>query len=57
MTRLEAQQALRRLAAGLPADLAGVARLRERVAQHDEREALQDALAERGARAMLDEAP
>ncbi len=54
LTRDEAVRALKRLAAGLRADASGASVLRERIAQHDEREALQDALAELGARALLE---
>jgi len=55
MTRQEALVALRRLAVGLAPDLAGVARLLERVSVHDEAEALRAVLTERGAEALLDE--
>ncbi|HVO12172.1 MAG TPA: hypothetical protein VMX54_15635 [Vicinamibacteria bacterium] len=55
MTRPEALTTLRRLAAGLPADLAGQARLLERISNHDEAEQLRDALVELGASVLLDE--
>ncbi len=54
MTRPQALDVVRRLAVGLGADLAGVARLLERVSVHEEAEALRDALAEEGARRLLE---
>ena len=54
MTHAEALATLRRLAGGLPADLAGCARLLERVANHDEAELLRDALVELGVHVVLD---
>jgi hypothetical protein len=58
VTRAEALAALRVLTVGLAPDLAGQARLLERIASHEEHEALRDALTEEGARALLDaEAP
>jgi hypothetical protein len=53
MTRPEALAALRQLTAGLPLDNRGTGRLLERVASHDEAEALRDALAELGASSFL----
>jgi hypothetical protein len=54
MTRAAALAILHRLAAGLPSDMAGCARLMERIAEHDEAETLRAALAELGARALLE---
>jgi len=54
VTRQDALQALRRLAVGLAPDLAGCARLLERVSVHEDAEALRDALTELGAEALLD---
>ncbi len=54
MTRSEALDAVRKLAAGLTPDLAGCARLLARVANHDDAEALRDVLTEAGARALLE---
>ena len=55
MTRGDARVALRRLAHGLDPDLAGRARLLERIAGSDDAELLRDALVELGARELLDE--
>ena len=55
MNRIEALEALRPLAHGLAADLAGTARLLERVASQGETaEELRAALVEVGARTLLD---
>ena len=54
MTREQALTAVRRLALGLEANQAGVARLLERVSQHHAAETLRDALTELGAEALLD---
>ncbi len=54
MTRSEALDAVRKLAGGLPPDLAGCARLLERISNHDDAEALRDVLTEARARALLD---
>ena len=54
MTRPEALATLRRLAGTLAPDLDGVRRLLERVASHDDAEALRSALTELGAAALLD---
>jgi len=56
MTRPEALTTLQRLAAGLSPDLAGQARLLERVSNEADAEALRDALVELGARLLLDKA-
>ena len=56
MTREKAVATLRRLAAGLAPDLAGVRRLLERISQADDPECLRALLTERGAAALLDEA-
>ncbi len=53
MTRDGAVEVLRRLAVGLGPDLAGCARLLERISETDDAEALRDALVETGARALL----
>lgn len=55
MTRGEALAVVYRLAVGLPADLAGAERLLERVAGHEEAEALRAALTELGAKVVLEE--
>lgn len=55
MTRDRALAELRRLAHGLQPDLAGVARLLERISQADDPEELRGLLTERGAEALLDE--
>ena len=55
MTRADASAVLHSLAVGLAPDLAGCARLLERVAGHEEAEALRAALTELGARALLDD--
>jgi hypothetical protein len=57
MSRERALAILRRLARGLSADMAGSARLMERISQHDEAETLRSALAELGAQALLEAAP
>lgn len=54
MTRLEALDQLRKLAHGLRPDLAGSARLLERIAAHEDAEELRAALVECGARLVLD---
>lgn len=54
MTRADALSTLRRMAHGLAADLAGCARLLERVAADEEAEALRDALVELGAHELLE---
>ena len=54
MTRVEALAALRQLCHGLASDLAGCARLLERIAATDDAEALRDALVELGAAEPLD---
>jgi len=54
LTCAAALEDLRRLARGLKASPAGVARLLERAAAHDESEVLRDALVECGARLLLD---
>lgn len=54
MTRPEALATLRRLALGLPLDVSGIGRLLERIARHDEAEALRDALVELGAKSYLE---
>lgn len=54
MTREQALAELRRLAGGLPVDDSGTWRLLERISQHDAAEELRGALAELGARALLD---
>jgi len=54
MTRVEALEELRRLGHRLTPSPAGVARLLERAAAHDEAEVLRDALVECGARLLLD---
>jgi hypothetical protein len=54
VTRPEALVLLRSLTLGLDPDLAGVARLMERISARDEAELLRDALTELGARALLD---
>lgn len=56
MTRGEALATVYRLAAGLGPDLAACGRLLERVAAHDEGEALRAALIELGAERVLDDA-
>jgi hypothetical protein len=55
MTRPEGVATLRRLAGGLAPDMAGCARLLERIAQSDAPEFLRDLLIEGGARALLEE--
>lgn len=55
MTRETALDSLRRLSAALPPDLAGTARLLERISQTEEPELLRDLLIERGAAALLEE--
>ena len=57
MTREDALQALQRLAVGLEPDLAGCARLLERVSVHEEAEVLRDVLVELGVRVVLDDGP
>lgn len=54
MSRSLALSALRALAAGLPADLSGETRMLERVAGHDDAEALRSMLVEIGVRHLLD---
>ena len=54
MTRPEALAALQRLAHGLEPDLAGVSRMRERIAASDDREALEDVLVELGVKGLLE---
>jgi hypothetical protein len=54
VTREQALAELRRLAGGLPVDDSGTWRLLERISQHDAAEELRGALAELGARALLD---
>lgn len=56
MTRPEALALVSRLAVGLAPDVAGVARLLERIAQDDRAEEMRAALVEHGAAALLDEA-
>ena len=56
MTREDAGRELRRLAGGLQPDIAGCARLLERISSSDHAEALRDALTELGARALLESA-
>jgi hypothetical protein len=53
MTGIETQRTLEALASGLATDNAGVRRLLDRMEAHRESEALRDALAEAGARALL----
>ena len=55
MTRSEALGILARLAGGLAADAAGVARLLERVSEQEDPEMLRDVLVEVGAAALLRE--
>ena len=55
MTRADALELVARLALGLPADIDGVRRLLERVAQRDDAELLRDVLTEQGARSVLEE--
>lgn len=55
MTRPEALEELRHLAHGLQSDDAGVRRLMERAAAADDPELLRAALAEEGARRLLEE--
>ncbi len=55
MSRSEAERELRRLAVGLRPDIDGARRFMERAASHDQAEALRDALAELGARQVLDD--
>lgn len=54
MTRTEALALVARLAHGLSPDMAGVARLLERISEHDEAEMLRAVLTERGAEALID---
>lgn len=54
MDRASAEAALRKLAIGLAPDLAGCARLLERISAHENPEALRDALTEQGVRALLE---
>jgi hypothetical protein len=54
MTREAADLEIDRLGFGLPSDSAGVDRLLERIAQHDDSEALRARLVEAGAEARLD---
>ena len=54
MNRQEAVTALQRLAVGLEPDVAGEARLLERVSSSHDPEALRDALVELGAEALLE---
>ena len=53
MTRPEAHAALRRLCHGLEPDMAGVSRMRERIAASDDREALEDILVQLGVKGLL----
>lgn len=55
MTKTQALDTVRALAAGLAPTLAGCSRLLERIAGHDEAEALRAALTELGAKVVLDE--
>lgn len=58
MTRDQALKAVQRLAIGLPAEAdvdATVARLMERISATEDAELLRDALAEAGARALLNQ--
>jgi hypothetical protein len=55
LTREAALLELRRLLIGLPADLAGCARLMERISASDHAELLRDVLVELGARALLED--
>ncbi len=55
MTRAAAVAILRSLAHGLPSDHAGEIRMAERVAGHDESEALRSVLVEVGIRSLLDD--
>jgi hypothetical protein len=54
VTREQALTAIRAQAIGLEPDLAGCARLLERLSVHAESECLRDALTELGARALLE---
>jgi hypothetical protein len=54
MTHSEAMAAIRRLASGLQPDIAGCARLMERLSVHAESECLRDALIVVGRRALLE---
>jgi hypothetical protein len=54
MTAVEVEHTLEALASDLPADDAGIRRLFDRLAAHSDAEALRDALADVGARTLLD---
>ena len=56
MDRTVAVAELQKMARGLAPDMAGCARLLERVAGHEDAEALRACLTERGVAALLDEA-
>jgi hypothetical protein len=55
VTRGQAEETLKTLALGLAPDVAGHARLMERISVHTDAELLRDLLTEEGARALLED--